>query len=289
MTRFVTPTSSVVLSPAYPPEHPDDLPKVFDDFERTAHALERGEILYGYARGRILARPSEQGTVYCLTPLLEDGFTLPELLPEQWKSRITKDIVAEFMRAEFSVHVIPPRWGAGMEMVVRADHRFELSTTVDTPLIDPFRDALVGGDDLPFSIQTRMYPPWDSLLTQWEHIDAFFGRTDPEETWFRRRVRRLVCHSGRWWWELRGLQKENDAGRYEGMWRESLDVTAFLGWPAFFLQAAGHVSDCVCGRKAIEGRVFCGAPECNKERARLRQRESRKAQAAIRRSDHVDS
>lgn len=75
--------------------------------------------------------------------------------------------------------------------------------------------------------------------------------------------------------------RRQDPFRYQGMWKEPTKLAAYLGWPAYLLEAAGEVRECYCGRAVIQGRTYCGSPDCNRERARARKRVSRASRRAM--------
>ncbi len=282
VTKSVTSEDALVLSPADIPEQPSDLPDVFDDFERVAAGLEKGSLFVGLEGVKMVLQASEKGFGFYFTPILSSGEAPGQLLPPEWEGRVTRDVVAAFVRADCLLYLRPPGWGAhaGIEHV-SDEGVVGGRLDVNTPLIDPLRDSARPDDERTLPLAPEFEAPWDAHLTPWEHVDGLLVTKPPPRAWVRRRVRRVICKYGRWWWELRGLRDCDDPNRYSGMWKEPRPIAMYLGWPAYLLELAGDIRECSCGGRAIQGRTYCGSPDCNRERARRRRRDSRKAHTAM--------
>ena len=281
MTKFVTATKSLVLSPVTWPSTSAGLADVYDAFGRAVVGLVNDEIGLGVAGDRrILAHKASTQAPFYFVPLLRDGSTMPNLVPPVWAGKITRAIVAAYLRAEWLLVRREPSWGAhllfGETTSVDDELHVRAQVGASLPLIDPIRD--IAGEDDPSLIAVRPELAGDfaGLLTDWEAIDGCLIPAQPGEAWLDRRMARVVAASGRWWWEIEGLRDADDAERYRGEWSYPMLVSVYLGWPAYFVAAAGATTRCPnCGRTSIQGRFYCGAPECDQARAIDRKRTSR--------------
>ena len=151
------------------------------------------------------------------------------------------------------------------------------------PLVDPLRD--LAAEDGPEWLAMSVEPigEWSGLLTDWESTEAFVSGSQPGAVWSAARTRRVICPEAKHWWQLRGWRDAGDSTRYRGHWEEPIAITVFLGWPAYAVAAAVETAPCEgCGKATIQGRRFCGGPECNRARAIARQRVSRSGPTRVR-------
>ena len=285
MTKFVTgrgpltATDVLILSPFNPASRPEGLPDVFDDFERCVATLQEGPLFTTNAGGRPCigarqeARPDHP--VYALTPVLRDGRTDSGVVPG---GRITRDLVAAFVRCQVSMFLRPPEWGVHSRIEKVRDGRVSLVFDVRVPLIDPIRDGARPDGEAVLPLGVEFPDPWQGFFRPWEHLDGFFGIAGPSPEWMRRRKRASRMASSRAWWEIRGIHEREDLNYHRGMWTDPRSFTAYLGWPAYLLDVAGPLGVCPhCGAKVIAGRQNCGGVDCRRARATERKRASREA------------
>ena len=207
-------------------------------------------------------------------------------IPPSWQSHITRACLASFFQVGFLQYDRPRAWGAYLPIVATRDVDGRRETLSELPgkrpLVDPLRDSARPDDDTVIPIRVEFAGEWSDLLTDWEHTDGFLAGPEPGVAWLRQRVKRIAMPYGRWWCELRGQRDARDSRRYFGTWREPISVTAYLGWPAHLVAAAGTVGRCpACRRVVIGGRLYCGAPQCDRARAAHRQRSGRAARRAM--------
>ncbi len=257
---------------------------LFDDFERCARAFDEGPIFGDLFDGRLCMRAragtGADGPLFGVTPVLRDGRTLHTVVPG---GRITRELVADFVRCDLPYRDRGPTWGLRPTSVRELDDggvvaRFEFPA----PIIDPVRDAYQAPDAGPTrTIAIRFPDPWQRFFRPWEHLDGLIGRGDPNTAGMRRRRIPARAASSRLWWEVHGIHEYRDPDRYDGMWAEPGLFTAYLGWPAYLLDVAGPFHPCEnCGASTVRGRQYCGDPVCNRERGTFRQRKSRAASAS---------
>lgn len=258
-----------------------DQPKVFEDFHRVVAAFGEGSGFYVIepkGAARVLFAHDREGTWFYLTAVLRDGRTEPFVVPRSWKGRITRKTIAQYFGADtFDLSLRKSgKWGLHWKVEKALGPRgYKVFAPVQFPLIDPVRDATQPDDERWLPVALSFKEPWNSLFTRWEALDAFMATKTPGEEWLRHRIRHAVGFPARSWLQIRGLHEARNADRYKGQWEDKTAITAYLGWPAYFIDAAGEVRRCRCGGTAIGGRTYCGDPDCNRERARQRQRDRR--------------
>lgn len=205
---------------------------------------------------------------------------MPLLVPQAWAARVSRAIVAEYLAAEWLLYTREPSWGAHMRFdevtPVEDGHNVRSVRPLKLPLVDPLRDVVQVDDESTWPVRPELAGAWAGLLTAWEHVDGLLATKTPGQAWLARRTARAVVPGDRWWWEVRGWRDARDSHRYSGMDWRPLDVTVYLGWPAYFVAAAGPLRKCpACGRRVIQGRRFCGSDACNRARTTDRKRVSR--------------
>ena len=283
--RALTATDALILSPVDAPRRPDVLPTIFDDFERGLFGIEAGRLYGSREGGRMCVcaspEPSEDRPVYALTAVLADGRTDPGVVPG---GRITRDLVAAFLRCRLSVYDRDPSWGVRSDIrAVREDGRVETRFAVHLPLVDPIRDGARRDDDRVLPVAVEYPEPWRRFFGPWEHLDGLLGSADANRHWMERRKRPVQARGSRAWWEIRGIHEKEDPDYYHGLWPEPRRVVAYLGWPAYLLDAVGAVGRCEhCRARTLAGRRYCGAGNCKRERAALRKQSSRDARSRLR-------
>jgi len=289
VTKSVTPTDALVLSPVGLPEDPARAKDVFDVFARAVAGLEDGLLATGWQDGmRIVAHASTVEPVFRPTPLLRDGTTFSDLVPELWDGRVTRDVVASYFDAGWLLRPRERGWGVRTEIVEGfwegLPQGSYMRVRTDWPLVDPVGDAAQFDDEAVDPISARKPEPWDGLLTDWEHRDGYFGGVAPGTAWLARRSAHVRALDGRWWWQLRGLREGSEPVRFRGQWDEPVAVSVYLGWPAYMCAVAGTVTRCAaCGvRFTIGGRRYCGSTDCVRARASDRQRIRRRGLKARR-------
>ena len=283
VTKSVTTTDALIFSPVDTPKTPDELPKVFDDFRRCLEQLSQGRAFMENSFPRLQIAPSPKGRRYAVTPILKDGTVLPWTVPNEWNGRVTRARVGEFLRAKVLISLRPPSWGSHWTAEVLEGRSGMIQHTLLTPLplIDPMHDTARADDERTLPIAPAFEEPWLSFFTPWEHTDGFLGKGAPGPLWLSHRSSSVRMPTSRWWWELRGLKDAKDPERYHGEWTRQAPIRAFLGWPAYLFSQAGELSRCECGALCIQGRRYCGAPDCNRARSTQRKRTSREAQRRI--------
>lgn len=270
VTRALTGTDVLILSPVYPPARPENEPAFFDDFERCVKIFESGRMYWTQEGGRVClaarAHLRAGDPLYAVTVILRDGRTDPTILPG---GRVDREMVAQFVSVPIEIYGRPPDWGVRTKgFQLGPNGSFSADIPVPVPLIDPIRDGARLDDDTVFPICFGFPDPWRGVLTAWEELDGALGRADPNEAWLRRRQVTTL--------ELQGWHEEEHTSRYEGMWREPRQITAYLGWPAYLLDVASPQGTCdECGGATVPGRRFCVDPACRRVRAAARQRSSR--------------
>lgn len=290
MTKSVTATDVLVLSPVDFPEKPEDEAEIFDGFARVAVGLAECQLAGGWQDdgSPLMAHRGAPEPIFRATPLLRDGFTGPGWLPDSWEGRITLSIIGGYFAAEWLLYPREPDWGVHIPFdevtPVEDGLRTRGTVPVKIPHIDPLRDGARPDDETDWPVRPELSGEWAGFLTSWEHVDGCLAGHRPGLAWLQRRIAHAVAPTGRVWWELRGLRDAGDVGRYgPQMWGRPTTVTLYLGWPAYFIAAAGETSRCEgCSRTAIRGRRYCAAPDCARARAAQRQRVSRAAQGRSR-------
>lgn len=282
MTKFVTATDALVLSPIEWPDAPDKLQDVFDDFARTVVGLRDNRLVGVWDERRlIVAHARSPATEFFATPVLRDGWTLPTFVPAEWGGHVTLELIAAYFSSEWLLWGREPSWGARLlfrdDPVIVEDgllQGVELPATF--PLVDPLRDTLAPDEEGILPLAPELDGRWAGLLTPWENTDAFLGGSRPGSAWLDRRMAKAVAPSDRQWWEIRGLREADDALRYgPEMWAPRA-ITLYLGWHAYAVGAAGDVGRCqACGRPTTRDRRYCADSACSRARAAERQRRHR--------------
>jgi hypothetical protein len=289
----VTATDVLVLSPVEWPATPDELPGIFDAFLRAVAALEGGRIAFAWEDGvPLLAHPASPEPMFRPTPVLRDGWTTPFLVPSAWQGQISRAHVADYFVAEWQLFPREPSWGAhsSFEDVTPAGEGLRVRTVMlpKLPVVDPLRDTAAQDDESMWPVTPELAGDWRSLLTTWEHVDGLLASKTPGSAWLARRSTRAMVSSDRLWWEIRGWRDAGDGHRYSGMEWHPVSVMVYLGWPAYFIAAAGKTTSCpACAKVTIQGRQYCGTVDCNRARAGARQRTSRAASQERRRTAPV--
>jgi hypothetical protein len=182
VTKSVTDTDAIVLSPYGELATPRDLPRVHDQFQRIVFGLQEGrQFSDTAARLYLYAGPTDAKAPFVATPLLRDGKGLPEWLPAEWRGMVTPESAAAFARAipsHIRGEATPGRWGlhGDVEVTSATPEALSLLWGVRLPAIDPMHD--VAEYDTPKSYPALItYPePFDDLFTPWESGDAYFGQ-----------------------------------------------------------------------------------------------------------------
>jgi hypothetical protein len=279
VTKFVTPTAALVLSPTESPDDAARLPDVFDAFVRVVSGLERNELAFRPADYGLLVRhPKDPDHPFLATPLLRDGRTWPGCVPGACQGRVTRQVVADYVAAKWVLRPREP--GRGMRIpftfVDTATHSTWSVVPAKAPLVDPVRELLQDDDERVLPVAVGVTGDWAAVFTPWENLDGLMGLKTPGDAWLARRTAHVLASSRYLWSTIEGWYDAGDCDRYRGHWHEPIAVTAYLGWPAYLIAAVGRTSRCpVCDRTTVQGRLFCGAIECNRTRAVERQRVSR--------------
>jgi hypothetical protein len=260
---------------------PEGLPEVMDTFARFTVGL-AAESLFKTTDhdGSVLLAVSPHPTVvFRPTVLLKDGSAAPERLPAAWDGRITPEVVADFLQAPCELSPRAPSWGAHASRVGwTSETQLRLRFAVQSPRIDPFREVAAwdGARHLPLLL--KFAGAWGDVLTPWEQVDGFLGRGETSPLWIERRRQRVTVPSGHWWHQIRASREKGNPDAYRAMQDDPLNVTVYLGWPAYLWDAAGGMTQCpMCGGLVTPGRRYCGTPECDRLRNAARQRDSRTA------------
>ena len=291
MTKFVTPTAALVLSPTELPEDPARLPDVFDAFARVVVGLEHNELAWRTKDWPLRVRhPGDPDHAFRVTALLRDGRTAPAYVPRVCQGRVTRQVVAEYMTAGWALYRREPGRGMRIPITVidRERHMTWSVVPAKVPLIDPVRELMQEDDETVLPVTAGVTGDWAGVFTPWENLDGLMGLKTPGEAWLRRRTARTVAPFRGFWSIIQGWHDVGDGARYQGMWRDPLVVTVYLGWPAYFISAAGETTSCpACAKVTIQGRQYCGTVDCNRARAAARQRTSRAASRQQRRTAPV--
>jgi hypothetical protein len=280
VTKFVTPTDALVLSPSWPRD-PDGLPEVFDAFARVVAGWEPNEIVAVLEGGVLLVVPKWAPEVaFRLIAVTRDGSTVPGLVPTAWAGRVTREVIVSYFAASWQLFERQPGWGVHLPFSrispTSNGLRVEAELPAKWPLVDPVRDAARVDTESEWAILPVLGGDWAGFLTGWENVDGFTATLKPGAAWLARRTASAISPTGRLWWEIRGLHDANDGHRFEGEWARPVAITLYLGWPAYVLAAAGQTTPCeACHRAAIQGRRYCGTLGCNRARATERRRRSR--------------
>jgi hypothetical protein len=281
VTKSVTPTDSLVLSPLDWPEGPEAVPDVHDAFARAVVGLREGRVGFCWDGGQpLIAHEEAPELMFRIATLLRDGATAPYMVPDAWQGKITREIVASYFATEWLLYQCEPGWGAHASFgeIREAGDGIDVHTSLPAklPLVDPLRDTAGVDDESYLPLVPVKAGEWGSLLTPWENVDGLLATHTPGQAWLDRRTAQAMVPSDRWWWEVRGWRDGGDGHRYEDMERHPISVTVYLGWPAYVIAAAGKTTRCPqCGGARIQGRQFCRAPECDRARAAERKRVSR--------------
>jgi hypothetical protein len=291
MRKSVTATAALVLSPTELPEDPARLPDVFDAFARVVEGLEHNELAWRSKDWPLSVRhPGDPDHVFRATPLLPDGRTAPTYVPRACRGRVTRQVVAEYMTAGWALYPRAPSRGMRIPFTWIDYERHMTWSVVPArlPLIDPVRELMQEDDETVLPLTAGVTGDWAPVLTAWENLDGLMGLKTPGEAWLRRRMARTVAAYRGFWSIIEGFHDADDGARYEGMWGDPLVVTVYLGWPAYFISAAGEITSCpACSRVTIQGRRYCGTLDCNRARAAARQQTSRAASRQRRRAASV--
>jgi hypothetical protein len=185
VTKFVTGTDAVVLSPLEEPQRPEDLPNLFDAFVRCAGALEKGTLALAWDGARPIIGHSTTAKIgFVIVFVLRDGTAPVHLLPDAWNGRITREVVASFFTTTFALAPRPPSWGAHA-FFVDGDAADATVVTmrfpVEAPLVDPYREAATEDHEHIIPLELRYEPPWDTFLTPWEQVEGYFAQARPAQ------------------------------------------------------------------------------------------------------------
>lgn len=286
MTKSVTATAALVLSPIEVPEDPARLPDVFDAFTRVVAGLERGEPVWRPTDwGLQVTHPKDPDVRFRATPLLRDGRTWAAAVPRTCAGRVTRQVVAEYMAASWAFSRREPGRGMRIPFTV-IDHERHMTWSVipaKGPLIDPVRELMQDDDETVLPLDVGVTGAWAAVFTSWENLDGLMGLKTPGDVWLGRRTARVVASSRQFWSMIQGWHDAGDERRYRGQWSEPIAVTAYLGWPAYLIAVAGVSGRCpACGCTTVQGRRYCGVPACDRARAAKRKRLSRAAQGPLR-------
>src|SRR5664280_2506568 len=147
VTKPVTPTDALVLSPVDFPEKPEDEAESFDGFARVAVGLAERQLAGGWQDdgSLLMAHRGAPEPIFRATPLLRDGFTGPGWLPDSWEGHITLSIIGGYFAAEWLLYPREPDWGVHIPFdevtPVEDGLRTRGTVPVKIPLIDPLRDG----------------------------------------------------------------------------------------------------------------------------------------------------
>jgi len=281
VTKTVTALDCMVFSPVDYPATPTELPNVFDDFKRCVQQL---------AERAFTGWKDPDSGEFTFVPrpgVLRDGWSTPESLPPGWRGRITLRQVADYFNASFELTARDehaPGWGVhSVDDRIVGDHLLELAFKPNMPLVDPVRDvARIDTPDLG-ALDVSVAGDFRTVLGGWENLDAYMSMGDAGDLWLSARKMQFYASSSRWFSEVRGLRDSADWRRYRGQWHQPKrePAMAYLGWPAYFVDAGGQLGRCTCGARTPQGAVYCGSPGCNRARQQERQRESRAARKQL--------
>jgi hypothetical protein len=225
------------------------VPDIHDAFTRAVAALEEGVVALCWENGQpLIAHVDAPELMFRMTPLLPDGATVPHVVPDAWRARITPAVVASYFNARCISYEAEPGWGAHLPFGEIREDGDELDVTTfipaKLPLVDPLRDTAGLQDEHYFRLTVGKEGEWGTILTAWENLDGFLGTTTPGQAWLDRRTAQVVMPGDRVWWEVRGWRDAGDGNRYLAMGSRPIGVTVYLGWPAYIIAAAGKTTRC---------------------------------------------
>ena len=168
MTRSVTTTDALVLSPYGWPASPTDAAGVLDAFARVATGLQEDDLsMARVEEGLFVAHGSAKRELFRAIPLLRDGFTLPEVLPDAWQGRVTRELVAAYFRPEWRYAPREASWGAHHTHAavrrVAGVLEVELANAATRPFVDPLRATAHPDDERHVPLSVRLVGAWEAL------------------------------------------------------------------------------------------------------------------------------